>query len=251
MEAKLRLLSDKIAIAIVEDDVIAREGLSALLAQKREFAIVASVIDLNALTSSEARPDIILIDSARTAENDAEIPLLTDVAKRAKVIATRVSTGHRHLVDLVRAGVAAFVLKDASFLDLVTTIRAVAKGAQVMPPGLLDMLVDNLAHERERARDRSVPGGSALAQMTAQEREIVMLIASGKNNKEIAAQRRISPHTAKSHVRNIMEKLSVHSRLQIAAHVNRERWSLPTHQPAADAGTWRQPSVGMSGSTGF
>jgi DNA-binding NarL/FixJ family response regulator len=222
MQSHLQLVTEKIAIAIVEDDAIAREGLTALLRQQPGFTVAAALADVAALASLDADADVILIDAGQIVERAAVLPVVADAAKRSRLIATRVTKGNLHLADLVRAGVSAFALRDGPFSDLVKTIRSVAEGARVMPPGVFEMLVHCLVHER----DVVAPGGSKVGQLTAREREIALLIANGKSNKEIAELRCISPHTAKSHVRNIMEKLSVHTRLQIAARANREGWPL-------------------------
>ena len=156
---------------------------------------------------------MILVNVRLTVGSSGQVPaVLAKLARHANIVATHLSSGYRHLPDLVRAGVVAFVLKDASLTELVSTIRDAAAGVRVMPPRLLEMLVSNLSHERESVFD----------EMTAQERRIVRLIAIVKTNKEIAEQRCISPHTVKCHIRHIMEKLSVHTRLQIAVQVNRE-----------------------------
>jgi len=241
MNTNLRLVTDRIAIAIVEDDAIAREGLTALLRRQQGFTVVAALADIGSLARLDADADVILVDAGLIAENAARLPMLADAAKRAKLIATRVTAGHRHLADLIRAGVSAFALRDAPFADLVTTIRSVASGERVMPPAVFEMVVENLVNERDLAAL-----GSRFGQMTAREREIALLIASGKSNKEIAALRCISPHTAKSHVRNIMEKLAVHTRLQIAAHALREGWPLSAATHDLDEAP-RLQSVGALG----
>ncbi len=214
MEPCLQVVPETTVIAIVEDDAITREGLATLLSQQPQFRVACSVPDLNSPALREAGAHVILVNVRLTVGRSGQVPAeLAELARRANIVATHLPDGCRHLPDLVRAGVVAFVLKDASLTGLVSTIRDAAAGARVMPPCLLEMLVSNLSRERESIFDA----------MTAQEQRIVRLIAIGKTNKEIAGERSISPHTVKCHVRHIMEKLSVHTRLQIAVQVNRER----------------------------
>jgi two-component system nitrate/nitrite response regulator NarL len=94
----------------------------------------------------------------------------------------------------------------------------VAEGGNVLPPALTATL---FSHVASQVTARSGPGAAADIQMTPREREVIELIAEGLSNKAIAKELRVSTHTVKSHVRNILEKLSLHSRLQVAAYVHR------------------------------
>jgi DNA-binding NarL/FixJ family response regulator len=122
-------------------------------------------------------------------------------------------------MEFVNVGVSGFVLKDATFEEFVTTIRSVAAGNKVLPPLMTESLFAQIARE---------VGGQARAsvveavRMTRREREVIDLIGEGLSNKEIAQRLNIATHTVKSHVRNVMEKLALHTRLQIAAYSHRE-----------------------------
>src|SRR5205814_10677985 len=114
-------------------------------------------------------------------------------------------------------GVAGFIMKDATLEDLAKTIRLVAEGANVLPPQVTGTLFSQIA------RDAVAKGGPEVldsVRMTPREREVINLIAEGLGNKEIAGRINVATHTVKSHVRNIMEKLTLHTRLQIAAYAN-------------------------------
>jgi DNA-binding NarL/FixJ family response regulator len=117
----------------------------------------------------------------------------------------------------VNAGVSGFVLKDATFDEFVETIRAVAGGQKVLPPRMTESLFSQIAKEIE---GRGIKEPLEDARMTRREREVVGLIGEGMSNKEIAKRLNIATHTVKSHVRNVMEKLALHTRLQIAAYVH-------------------------------
>jgi DNA-binding NarL/FixJ family response regulator len=126
---------------------------------------------------------------------------------------------HEDIVEVVNAGVWGFIMKDATLEDLVRTIRTVASGTKVLPPQMTSSLFSQIAKEAVKA-DESAAIESV--RMTAREREVIDLIAEGLSNKEIAARLEIAAHTVKSHVRNIMEKLALHTRLQIAAYSYRQ-----------------------------
>jgi DNA-binding NarL/FixJ family response regulator len=123
------------------------------------------------------------------------------------------------IVQFVNAGVSGFVLKDATFDEFVATIRSVAAGGKVLPPRMAESLFSQIAsaaatHGREHVLED--------VRMTKREREVIELIGEGLSNKEIAQRLNIAAHTVKSHVRNVMEKLTLHTRLQIAAYARRD-----------------------------
>ena len=218
MESALRLVAHEFAItiAIVRNDAITREGMTALLTQHDDFAIVASVADIGAAALREADPDIILVDAQHSDLDSRHLAnALANVVSRARIIVTGVSPDDPDLMDLVRAGVAGFVITDAAFSDLAVAIRSVSDGAQVIPPALLETVSRTAMNEQ--------PVGSIFDLLTPREHEVTVHIANGKCNKEIAARIGISTYTVKSHVRNVMEKLGLHTRLQIAAKANQER----------------------------
>ncbi len=100
------------------------------------------------------------------------------------------------------------------------TIRSVAEGAHVLPPQMTGALFSQIARD---AVTKGQPTAFESVRMTPREREVINLIAEGMSNKEIARTLHIATHTVKSHVRNIMEKLTLHTRLQIAAYAHGQR----------------------------
>jgi DNA-binding NarL/FixJ family response regulator len=121
------------------------------------------------------------------------------------------------VVEFVMRGASGLVVKDATLDDFVQTIRSVAAGNEVLPSALTGTVFSHIArHALER------PSAAAIrnVRMTQREREIVDLIAQGLSNKEMARRLNLSPYTIKSHVHNILEKLALHSRLQLAAHAH-------------------------------
>jgi DNA-binding NarL/FixJ family response regulator len=114
--------------------------------------------------------------------------------------------------EYVQAGVSGFILKDANTAQFVKTIRTVYQGAKVLPLDLTGPLFSQV-FEHSSEIDTSV-------RMTKREREVVELIAEGLTNKEIAKRLHLSPYTIKSHVHNILEKLTLSTRVQIAKHTH-------------------------------
>jgi two-component system NarL family response regulator len=126
------------------------------------------------------------------------------------------------IVDFVKAGASGFILKDATVKGFVKTIREVAGGSKVLPPQLTGSL---FAHVVDQAMKRGKGHVARAVRITKREREILVFIADGLSNKEIAASLNIAVYTVKSHVHNIMEKLALHSRLQIAKYTRDEETS--------------------------
>jgi len=145
---------------------------------------------------------------------------IRDAAPTAKVVMMDLIPVNGEIIEFVNAGVCGFVLKDATFEEFVATIRAVAAGEKVLPPRLTESLFSQIAQEVDgRGREHVLED----VRMTRREREVIELIGEGLSNKEIAQRLNIATHTVKSHVRNVMEKLALHTRLQIAAYSHRSQ----------------------------
>ena len=117
------------------------------------------------------------------------------------------------IVEFVEAGASGFILTNATVRECLATIESVVKGEKVLPPSLTGPL---FSHVVELALKTGKGKMTNAVRMTKSEREIIVLIANSLSNKEIARQLNIATHTVKSHVHNIMEKLALHTRLQIA-----------------------------------
>jgi two-component system response regulator NreC len=120
--------------------------------------------------------------------------------------------------EFVQAGVSGFILKDANVTDFFKTIRTVYQGTKVLPPHLTGTLFSQIVEHAISGSSASVIDKSV--RMTKREKQVVELIADGFTNKEIAQKLHLSPYTVKSHVHNILEKLALNTRVQIAKHAH-------------------------------
>ncbi|MHB1192986.1 MAG: LuxR C-terminal-related transcriptional regulator [Longimicrobiales bacterium] len=210
-----------ISVALIEDNRLVREGITALLNQHPDLKVVAEGANGGTLTVGVVSPQVVLLDlglrngdSLRVAEHvKRDFP-------EAKIIVMDLLPVHEEIVEFVNAGVSGFIMKDATLDDLVEAIRAVADGAHVLPPQMTGTLFSQIARD---AVSKGRPRALDAVRMTPREREVINLIAEGLSNKEIARRLHIATHTVKSHVRNIMEKLMLHTRLQIAAYAHGEK----------------------------
>ena len=208
-----------ISIALIEDNRLVREGIAALLNQLPDLRVVASADSGEALVTKRVAPHVVLLDLGL--RNGDSLRVAGEVKKEfpeSKVIVMDLLPVHEDIVEFVNAGVSGFIMKDATLDDLVSTIRSVAGGANVLPPQMTGTLFSQIARE---AVSRGRPEDLESVRMTPREHEIIDLISEGLSNKEIAARLQIATHTVKSHVRNVMEKLALHTRLQIAAYAHR------------------------------
>jgi len=206
-----------ISLVLIDDNRLLREGLAALIHGQPGFKVLAASADVDEALQKvrEARPDVVLLDFgledhdslSLTATVHGEVP-------QARVIVMGLLPAQEDIANYVRAGASGFIMKDASFETFFSTIRAVAGGAEVLPPALTNSLFSQIA--------RNVTGGSKAkvleaVRLTARERQVIALLGDGLSNKEIATRLQVAVHTVKSHVHNVLEKLALHSRLEVAA----------------------------------
>ena len=209
-----------ISDALIEDNRLVREGMTTLLNQVADFTVVAAEASAGSAMLKKAAADVILLDVGLWDDDSLRVAeMVLKEHPEAKVIIMDLLPMHEDIVEYVNAGVSGFILKDASADDLIETIRSVASGAHVLPPEMTSTLFSQIAKEA-LVKGRAVAMESV--RMTSREREVIALIGEGLSNKEIAARLNIATHTVKSHVRNVMEKLALHTRLQIAAFAHRE-----------------------------
>jgi DNA-binding NarL/FixJ family response regulator len=208
-----------LTVAIVDDNRLVREALAGLLSALPDFRVVASP-SADAAFLQTSRPDVLLLDVGLGEDDSMRVAAAVRTQCPAtRIIAMDLLPEHDEIVEFVSAGVSGFVTKDATFEDLVATIRAVAGGATVLPPRPAPSLLARIASDAAARTGQHVPHE---VRLTPREREVIDLISEGLSNKEIAARLGVASHTVKSHVRNVMEKLALHTRLQIAAYSRRE-----------------------------
>jgi len=208
-----------ISVALIEDNRMVREGMAALLSKMKDFKVAATASVGDQAVLRDANPNVILLDVGLWDDPELDFAVIW---KRdhpdAKIIIMDLLPVHEDIVDFVNAGISGFIMKDATFDELVSTIRSVAEGKPVLPPQMTSSLFSQIAKEAV-VKSRAMAIDSV--RMTSREREVVGLIGEGLSNKEIASRLNIATHTVKSHVRNVMEKLALHTRLQIAAFSHR------------------------------
>jgi DNA-binding NarL/FixJ family response regulator len=212
--------NDRIRVLVVDDHAVVRSGLLAFLEGERDLEVVgaaeggAEVLDLLArLDSDGVRPDVILMDlqmspvdgiestrRIRARYHDVEVVALTSFGEPERV--------HRAL----EAGASGYLLKDADADEVAAAIRAAHRGELQLDAAVARRLMSTLQESRRYS-----------AELTARELDVVALVGEGKANKEIAFELGIGERTARTHVSNILRKLGLTSRTQLALWAIRER----------------------------
>jgi DNA-binding NarL/FixJ family response regulator len=206
-----------IAIALIEDNQVVREALTVLLRRVPGLEIVHAGSSANLSHIERSQPRVVLLDVGL--ENGDSLALARGIGKElpdSRVVVMDLLPTEEEIREFIEAGVSGFVMKDASLDEFVNTIRSVARGSSVLPATMTSSLFSQIAHDMVNGRDRGSSASDAVA-LTPREREVIDLISEGLSNKGIATRLHISVHTVKSHVRNVMEKLALHTRLQVAA----------------------------------
>jgi DNA-binding NarL/FixJ family response regulator len=215
------MTTNKIRILLIEDNRLLREGIAELLKKQPDMNVVTTVgngENILALIDKQ-KPSVVLLDLGLRSQNSLHIvKLVKKDYPEVKIIVMDLIPLQADIFEFVQAGVSGFMLKDISVSEFLKTIRSVMEGTQVLPPHLTGSLFSQIV---EHAINGLSPGKlNESIMMTKRERQVIELIADGNTNKEIAQKLHLSTYTVKSHVHNILEKLALNTRVQIAKHAH-------------------------------
>jgi DNA-binding NarL/FixJ family response regulator len=206
----------KIRLLLIEDNRLLRDGLFSILKSHKDIDIIAASGDGKRTLAKikQLKPNIVLLDLGLRSQNSLRV---VEVVKQdfplAKIIVMDLAPVQADILQYVKAGANGFILKDASLNDFLITIRSVSEGATILPPLLIDSLFSQIVDHAVREGKTKL---KEAVRITQREREVITLLSEGMSNKEIAHRIHISTYTVKSHIHNIMEKLALHTRLEIA-----------------------------------
>jgi two-component system NarL family response regulator len=212
---------EPIRVAVVDDQELFRRGLTMLLGVEDDIQVVGEAGDGVAATELAAStvPDVILMDVRMPKRSGIEACVaIKEVAPTARIIMLTVSDEEADLYDAVKNGASGYLLKDSSIDEVAQAIRVVADGQSLISPSMAIKLLDEFK-QMSRSDRQQVPS----PRLTDRELEVLKLVAQGLNNREIAKRLFISENTVKNHVRNILEKLQLHSRMEAVMYAVREK----------------------------
>lgn len=206
-------MSEKLRVVLVDDQSLCRRGLSELLANCYDFDVLGATDNIEELrVICLTKPDLLVVD-LRMKPMDG-ISLITQLRNEGiaiPVVMLTMSDSETDLANAIRAGVRGYLLKDMAPEDVVDSIRRVAAGELVVAPAMTVKMIDLLRGAQPGQEPRN-----SLKLLTEREREIIQLLARGESNKVIAQHLSISYDTVKQHVRHILTKLNLSSRVKAA-----------------------------------
>jgi two-component system NarL family response regulator len=220
-EVRAKQGGEPIRVAVVDDQELFRRGLTMLLGVEDDIEVVGEAGDGVAATelAASAVPDVILMDVRMPKRSGIEACVaIKEVAPTARIIMLTVSDEEADLYDAVKNGASGYLLKDSSIDEVAQAIRVVADGQSLISPSMAIKLLDEFK-QMSRTDRQQVPS----PRLTDRELEVLKLVAQGLNNREIAKRLFISENTVKNHVRNILEKLQLHSRMEAVMYAVREK----------------------------
>jgi DNA-binding NarL/FixJ family response regulator len=214
---------EPIRVLVVDDHALFRRGLEIVLAQEPDIEVVGEAGDGAEAVEQAADllPDVVLMDVRMPRRSGIEAcTAIKDVVPSARIIMLTISDEEGDLYEAIKAGATGYLLKEITIDEVATAIRAVAGGQSLISPAMASKLLTEFATLIKRDGDRQqVPA----PRLTERELEVLRLVARGMNNRDIAKQLFISENTVKNHIRNILEKLQLHSRMEAVVYAVREK----------------------------
>ena len=218
--------TEPIRTMIVDDHALFRRGLEMVLAAEPDIELVSEASDgAEAVEKAgETLPDIVLMDIRMPRSSGIEAcRALKDVVPSAKIVMLTISDEEADLFEAIRAGASGYLLKDIPLDEVADTVRAVDGGQSLINPSMAGKLLTEFAILARREAASEPPEQVPAPRLTDREMQVLKLIARGMNNRDIAKELFISENTVKNHVRNILEKLQIHSRMEAVMVAVREK----------------------------
>ena len=217
------LVVEPIRVLVVDDHALFRRGLQMVLEQEPDIEVVEEASDgAEAIAkAAEVLPDIVLMDVRMPRRGGIDAcTAIHETVPSAKIIMLTISDEEADLYDAIKAGAMGYLLKEISIEEVAAAIRAVHGGQSLISPSMASKLLTEFASMIKKTDDRQqVP----TPRLTDREMEVLKLVAKGMNNRDIAKQLFISENTVKNHIRNILEKLQLHSRMEAVVYAVREK----------------------------
>ncbi len=208
---------------ICDDHALFRRGLRMVLEDEEGIEVVGEADDgaEAASLAAESAPDVVLMDVRMPGMSGIDATRkIAEVVPAARIIMLTVSDEEEDLYEAIKAGAAGYLLKEISIEEVGQAVRSVWSGQSLISPSMASKLLTEFTTLARQADARpSVPTPT----LTDRELEVLRLVADGLSNRAIAAKLYISENTVKNHVRNILEKLHLHSRMEAVMYAVREK----------------------------
>jgi NarL family two-component system response regulator LiaR len=205
----------KITVLIVDDHQVVRQGLHTFLDLSDDIAVVGEAVDgqMAVEMAQQLEPEVILMDLVMPRlDGIGAIRQIKSLGLSSKVIALTSFTEDDKVFPAIQAGASSYLLKDVSPDDLVEAIRAAQRGEARLHPDIARKLMEQVGRQASPGRDGPIEN------LTERERGVIRLVAQGRSNAEIAQELVISDKTVKTHISNILSKLDLQDRTQLAIY---------------------------------
>jgi len=214
---------ERLRVLVADDHALFRRGLQMVLEAEPDIDLVGEASDgVEAIErSQELMPDVILMDVRMPKRSGIEAASqIKDLLPHVKILMLTISDEEADLYDAIKAGASGYLLKEIPIDEVADAIRSVWAGQSRISPSMASKLLNEFAAMSKATGDRSqVPA----PRLTDREMEVLRLVAKGMNNRDIAKELYISENTVKNHIRNILEKLHLHSRMEAVVYAVREK----------------------------
>ena len=212
-------MAEKTRVLLADDHAMLRESLRAWIETQEDFEVVAEASDGREAVSLARRhqPDVAVIDLSMPELNGIEATRqMLKETPSIRVIALSMHSDHRSVGRMLQAGASGYLLKDAAVEELGEAIRTVREERIFLSSGITGVVVEDYVRQLEDKEFAAAP------QLTDREREVLQLIAEGKNTKQVALDLHVSPKTIETHRQHIMKKLDLHSLAELTKYAIRE-----------------------------
>jgi DNA-binding NarL/FixJ family response regulator len=209
----------RLRILLADDHEMFRDGIRPLINREEGMEVVGEAEDglETVRLAKELKPDIIIMDISMPQLNGVEATWkIREVNPEIKVIILSMHSDRQFVIESLKAGAKAYLLKDSPFEELKRFILAVAKDQIVLSPAITGIVIKDFIHLSKQE------GSSVFAILSTRERQVLQLIAEGKATKEIAKDLFLSIKTIESHRRQIMDKLNIHNVAELTKYAIRE-----------------------------
>ena len=209
-----------IRILLADDHTVVRKGLRLLLENEPGFTVIADAADgREAVGLAERhRPDVVVMDVAMPLLNGIEAARqISSRLPSTAIVFLSMHSDEGYVLRALKAGARAYLLKDSAEYDLIHAVQAVSEGKAFFSPAISKMLVDDYMRQMQ---ERQLEDSFEL--LTTREREVLQLLAEGKNNKDVATLLNLSLHTVETHRSNIFQKLNLHNGAELILYAVRK-----------------------------